>query len=462
MAYNDLINISFEDAVLHANTDNSDILGMILPFHWGPAGEIKVLNQQDFYNTYPESNPHGVILTNVVEAYAQIKSYFANGGSRVAVYRPAVAAELFGNTTELTTGNYLTFKYPGLPLIAGTLVLSVTAPTAPDTDYIVSLNNGASPAVSYETFKGQMFNPAGVDDDGITTYLPKLLEQKSKYMKISSLTSAPTAIPATYTPGVGTDTLASVFGDSDTLIPTQFLGYDATLDAYHTATFYFDNEANQVVPASRFLFAIKGNTSISSFTTPTFNISCNAGVAGAYARVAKEVHTNQVASARSYGAFKGTLTSSYTMSDALSSMALGKITVFNSAMGPQIFGVNNTWYPEHTGSYFGKCNVSRVLAAILRQIIPLALDTIHTDTAANPITRRVFETALNGVINGFISSQDLQSDSKAICDGTNNDDVQTQGGKLLNIILSLHFIGLVEKVNIRVIATDSSVTVNFA
>jgi len=461
MAYNDLINISFEDAVLHANTDNSDILGVIMPFYWGVAGKVNVLNQQDFYNMYPEFKRSDVTLTNVQTPYAQIKSYFTNGGSRVAVYRPAVSGELFGNDSSITGlggTSYVAFKYPGLPPIEGTLYVGGAGTTASAT---VTFANGSDPDatgyVEYESFTGQLDNP-NATDEGESTYLPTILANKSKYMQI--VTTAPTAIQS-YTPGAGSATIEGVFGSEETLTPTQFLEYNATIDGFSTSVAFTPKPGVGTITPSKFHICVDGSESVKVFGEYK-TISCNAGVAGAYARVAKEVHTNQIASARSYGAFKGTLTTDIPFSTVKTNMEAGIVSVFNSSTGPQIFGTNNTNYSAKKGSYFSKCNVSRVLAAILRQIIPLALDTIHTDTAANPITRRVFETALNGVINGFISSQDLQSDSKAICDGTNNDDTQTQGGKLLNIILSLHFIGLVEKVNIRVVATDSSVTVNFA
>lgn len=180
------------------------------------------------------------------------------------------------------------------------------------------------------------------------------------------------------------------------------------------------------------------------------------GWCGCTANIAKEVRVNQLASAFTYGAYTGTLTQSLTFDEVCRLHEKGIISIYNSNTGPMIWGVRST-YRRQT-SYFAKANVMRVLARILRQIFPIALDAIHTDAAANPITRSNFDVRFSSVVNAEIAEQNLLSDSYATCLGDLNSDVSTKGGKIFNVLLMLHFIGLTEKVKIAVYATDSSVT----
>ena len=57
----------------------------------------------------------------------------------------------------------------------------------------------------------------------------------------------------------------------------------------------------------------------------------------------------------------------------------------------------------------------------------------------------------------MIAQQNLQPDSYADASAAINTDYLTKGGTELNLILVLHFIGLVERVKIKIVATDSSV-----
>lgn len=470
--YNDLINVTFEDAVTYGTTDTTDILGVIMPYHWGPAGKVNIFNKQEFYDAYPEklcahlaSNQP---LASTYDTYYKVKSFFNNGGSRVAVYRNEDDA-YYGNTT-LVEGFYAAFKYRGLPpdlqnILANSIVFTINADTGIAT---VSLYNSASTGentVLVETFSGQLTNETAVSETGETTYLPKILEQKSQYLKL--IDSAPTAIGTSYTPSPEGDTctLASIFATSATLVPTMFLEHDNDIDAYNSSVAFIPTTTNDnTIVASgtgKFDINVHGGESIKVFGT-FHEISCEAGVAGAYSNIARQTHLNQIASAQAYGAYAGTLFSGSTFQEALTNMNNGIVTVFNSNGSPQIFGTRNGYNQSHSGSYFARCNVSRVLASVLKNVLAQCVDVIHTDTAANAVSRKMFETNLNNIIGQYISTQDLQADSIAICNGSNNTDAQTQGGTILNIILALHFIGLVEKINIRVIATETGVTVNFA
>lgn len=485
--YNDLINVTFEDAVTYGTTDTTDILGVIMPYHWGPAGKVNIFNKQEFYDAYPEFVPPRVTIGDVYKPYYRIKSFFNNGGSRVAVYRPEIASEYFAEdngaeTPAITpiggevTGKYLVFKYPGLPNINASVKLKSGHIVNESGVWDVMLTNGIeygqSGHVAYEWFSGQLTDPSGVTEMGESTYLPKILEQKSQYMQIVESTAAAAEfipIPDTWTPtmptGEGAPTIASVFCTSATLTPTMFLEYDETADKYNSSCFFTEGPITVPTQAptrkNKFDINVLGTESIKVFNS-FHTIGCNAGVAGAYSNIARQTHLNQIASAQAYGAYSGTLTSGLTFQNALDCMALGYVSVFNSNGSPQIFGTRNSFNVGHEGSYFARCNVSRVLASVLKNVLLQCVDVIHTDTAANAVSRKMFETNLNNIIGQYISTQDLQADSIAICNGSNNTDAQTQGGTILNIILALHFIGLVEKINIRVIATETGVTVNFA
>lgn len=185
-------------------------------------------------------------------------------------------------------------------------------------------------------------------------------------------------------------------------------------------------------------------------------LNCVGGWCGATINIAQTVRTNQLASAFTYGGYNGTLTETLSFDDVCELHKLGVISVFSSNQGPMIWGVRSL-HTRQT-SYFGAANVIRVLSKILRQVFPECLNAIHTDAAANPITRANFNIKFNGIINDEISQQNLLSDSKADCLGEVNSDVNTKGGRIFNLNLVLHFIGLVEAINIHVFATDSSVT----
>lgn len=498
---NDLINVQFVDAVTHDIVDTSDVLGVIMPYHWGPAGKVNVFDSQSFYEAYPEAKNGVVNVTDAYNTYYQIKSYFANGGSKVAVYRPTDTQ--YGNPTEIITGKYLAFKYNGLPCISGDLTLVVSGPTGGN--YEVKFKVGSTVV---ESFEGQLTDAEGTDE-GESTYLPTILANKSQYMQIVGM--APTGIrtakwiatgivlkaeaeytgdpvaaedlvegttyykaadtpavvntdygfPGTYTPSRSEELhLDDAFATGDTIEggATQFIEYNALVDAYQSATFFIPIAGESWSSSNnKFVLDIEGTEKIKCFGT-YHGINCNAGVAGAYAKVAQNNNLNQVASARTYGAYIGNITSSKSFTSVLTDANIGKITVFNAPSGPQIFGVRNSYASSKAGSYFSKANVTRVLAALLRNIKPLCLDAIHTQTAADAILRSQFETRLNNVMNTFIGNRDLQPDSIAICNASNNSDAQTLGGQILNVILKCHFIGLVEMVNIKVVATDSSVT----
>lgn len=180
------------------------------------------------------------------------------------------------------------------------------------------------------------------------------------------------------------------------------------------------------------------------------------GFCGRTAAVAKDVCTNQCASAFTYGGYSGSLEKTLTFDEVCELHELGVISVFNSNQGPLIWGIRSL-HPKQI-SYFGKANVVRVLAKILRQVFPVCLNAIHTDAASNPTTRSMYNNTFNNIINDEAALGNLASDSSANCLGDINSDVKTKGGQIFNLLLILHFYKLTEKIKIAVVATDSSVT----
>ena len=185
--------------------------------------------------------------------------------------------------------------------------------------------------------------------------------------------------------------------------------------------------------------------------------NCVGGWCGATAKVAKENRINQLASAKTFGTYKSILLNSLKFDEVLDMHDnYGVISIYNASQGPTIFGLRTL--NARQNSYFAKANVMRVTAAILKRIFPMCIDVLHTDVAANEMSRTLFESSLNSVIAEFVTNQNLKPQSNAQCDSTLNSDINTRGGEVLEIVLNLWFIKLTERINIKIIATDSSVT----
>lgn len=192
----------------------------------------------------------------------------------------------------------------------------------------------------------------------------------------------------------------------------------------------------------------------------SITLNCVAGWCGSTAAVAKQVRLNQLASADAFGRYEGTLTWSPDFGYVLDAHKKGIITVYTSDDGPQIFGVRA--YLKNQNTYYAKANVMRVLAAILREQLPILMRGIHTDAAANPITRRVLASQMSSVLGEYIGTQDIAPDSWIDMSDELNNDVDTKGGQILLVMGYLHFYKLVEEVKYKIVATDSSVNVELS
>lgn len=209
---------------------------------------------------------------------------------------------------------------------------------------------------------------------------------------------------------------------------------------------------------SKFCIAVQGQEYLSVFGQ-RFTLNCVGGYCGSMVNIAKEAHLNQIASGYVYGNYGGSLKKSLLSGAVIDLMEEGINSVYTSKRGNLIWGTRTRYGRQ--SSYFGKINVMRVTTMLLKNIFPIAIETLHTDAASNPITRASLSTMLNSIIDTYIANQDLHADSYADCSDSINTDYLTKGGTVLNIILMLHFIGLVERVSIKIIATDTSVTAEF-
>lgn len=199
-----------------------------------------------------------------------------------------------------------------------------------------------------------------------------------------------------------------------------------------------------------------------SFMGVKFVLDCCGGVAGAYATVARDVRVNQVASARTYGSYRGVLLKDPEFDDVLDNHDSGLVTVYNGAAGPEIFGVHSAAYLEDPQSYYATNNVARVLTWMLRDLFPLILGAIHTDAVANRTTRAILKDSCSDIVQGYISAGNLLDDSYFDLPEVKNAEPYNKKGRLLTCVLACHFIGLVERVAFKIVATDSTVTVELA
>lgn len=176
--------------------------------------------------------------------------------------------------------------------------------------------------------------------------------------------------------------------------------------------------------------------------------------AGDYANVANTECTNQLPSAKTYGSFGGSIVESLDFDAVLALQKLGVNSCYQAPDGARLFGLRSLYAREN--SYFAKFNVARVIARILRYAFNVAIDVIHT---GNTDQRKIFvQTNLSADLNRLIAEGSLRVQSSVQCDNANNQDIDTNGGEILIIDYDCWFVKLIERVKIRITATDSSVS----
>lgn len=246
---------------------------------------------------------------------------------------------------------------------------------------------------------------------------------------------------------------------------------------YWAGGFDLASEQRTMVNASRWFSAVGQNGSCmfsdgivgwETYTLSTvcgrksFNLDCTAAWAGRICSVAQSQHNrNQLPSYKAFGSFSGSLVRSLSFKsvvDLHDNFGIG--SVYHTALGNFIFDIRSLY--GATESYFARMNVMRVCAALLGASYDIVEQVIHTDAAANRDNRLKLESKLNSLIGDMQARGELRAQSYADVGDTLNTDTLTKGGRYLNIRLNCWFIGLVERVNITVVATDSSVDANIS
>lgn len=214
---------------------------------------------------------------------------------------------------------------------------------------------------------------------------------------------------------------------------------------------------NSNTPKSKFCLFVVGREKVSVFSVNIAS-NCVGGWCGATANVAKTAKLNQLASAFSYGAYSGSLTNTLSLTDANDLIKSGVISVISAKNGNYIWGTRDQY--SKTTSFYARANVMRVVAYLLSNAFPIALDALHTDASTDPLTKSVFQGRFTSLVDDLVATHNLQVNSKADVMGEINSDRNTQGGKIFNVVFTCYFIGLTEEVVINIVATDNSVTAN--
>lgn len=520
----DLIDVQLVDATNYVDVENSDILGTVFAHYWGPvSSDLRRFTVQQFVRAYPESVPfvptsaksvtksiYTFMSSDAVVSYAQILKAFTSGISTVEVKNIANLNRfvIFGDSLTASAWKSeedviklawaITLKYRGyLPeSLVGTGVNAVKFSIDP-ADTLYTLQVKADDLV-LEEFTGS-FVPNTIVN-GQDVYFGTLLQnsnflslwvndttesitvtQKSEvtYSLPESITKADLVnvensleifgdikksfatllvSPYNFTTTASISTidskLASIASSKKTLIFVQGVHTEQTLTDYQTGKYPECPNEN-----TYFSVFVMGREQVICFGRKVY-LNCTAGWCGCTAKVASQVRLNQLASAESYGSYKGVLSWSPDFSSVISAHKKGIITVYSSDEGPQIFGVR-AWL-KNQNTYYAKANVLRVLAAVLRVQIPILMRAIHTDASSNPITRRVLASQMTSALSSFIGLSNLAADSRIDMSDALNNDVDTKGGQILICVGYLHFYKLVEEIKYKIVATDSSVNVELS
>lgn len=181
-------------------------------------------------------------------------------------------------------------------------------------------------------------------------------------------------------------------------------------------------------------------------------------LAGTYASVASSESVNQLPSAKTWGSFPAILLESLDFDDVLELHKQGVNSCYQSVDGPRLFGLRSLY--KRPTSYYSKFNVSRVCARILQYAFSVAMDAIHTGNT--DARKSLTQNLLNADLKRLVAQGALRIESTVVCDGTNNKDIDTQGGEILIVDYTCYFVKLIERVKIRITATDSSVSASLS
>lgn len=520
--FQDKIRVTYTDMTNYANVVSGDILGCAFEYHWGLCDKLQTLTQSEFFKQYPESVPNGTFTLNGNEgrynAYAQIKKFFENGGDVVECVRYKGNWQFYSknitsnssqsvataSTTQFPTASSsakieVATKYEGFfpsSMIPSncTGVLATVAYDSTNSLFTVTVRgySGTSSSPVYseilETFVGGIV--VGQYVDGVPFYIEDVVNNNSKYIAIKF-----TALPSTFTSAdvvfEPASTLPTATTWTSTILNTYFkdrMLSNCTMVISPTNDETLNTALSSIASTRQNCLAVNGfsvattltkaniQTSVGNSTHDKFTLfvagketvtlfgqpipsNCVGGWCGTTANIANSVRINQLASAFTYGAYNGVLTDTLSLDDACDLMDnYGVISVVGTAQGNIIWGIKTLY--SLTTSYFAYANVMRVLTNFLRNAFPIAMSALHTDACANELTRSGFQQKFSNVVDNLIATQNLKADSYIECMGDINSDENTNGGRIFNVLCSLHFISLTEAVVFHIVATDSSVSIS--
>lgn len=145
-----------------------------------------------------------------------------------------------------------------------------------------------------------------------------------------------------------------------------------------------------------------------------------------------------------------------TVVDLMSNHGIGSI--YTAATGNYIFNIRSRYSIQ--SSYFGKMNVMRVTAALLAWLMSDVEYAIHTEVTSDEAQRISFQERENSKLGQMIARGELKSNSYISCGNDINTDALTNGGECLNVEAYCYFKKLTERVKIRIIASDTTTSVN--
>ena len=182
---------------------------------------------------------------------------------------------------------------------------------------------------------------------------------------------------------------------------------------------------------------------------------CLGTIAGRYAAVANDETINQIPSAQSFGSYPGTLLETLDNTAVLALQKLGINSVYSAYTGPQIWGVKSM-YSRQSG-YWAKANVMRVVTQLLSTTMDFLMGVFHTpNTTAKKAS---VQNNRQAYLNNLIATGVLREQSTCQCDADNNKDIDTNGGEILIVDFDIWFVKLIERVHIRITASDDTTTV---
>lgn len=514
-----LINVKFEDKTNYINTQSNDTICIPFWYPWGPK-TLEPFTYTEFLETYPpecvtsaasseESVPMYLGYAKVLEAFrcgaGSVIAYNVNDEEPKKLYISrtwvlSTSPHLDGGDPQVPGSGQpidsyiLQLKYGGTPY-GGILKTQLSREAGSDFEYSIKVSFGdkveiytgsLTPLViGGESYKlcdvinreSTIFNciettvPFGTTTTGIQTpvqlqTLVAAIDIASMYYNAYTNVLCDYNVPATiYVSPFNGDTnyndepswfYKTILTFCDSLKDRVLLMGYPTSGEYKEALFKTELTKLRGLVTNAYMGAFLCARVKVPVNGVDFETDGTAGWAARISNVASSTRINQLPSAFSYGYFPLSLTESSSFGDVLSLHDIGICSIFNSNEGPLIWGVRSIFNIQT--SYFGQLNVVRVASNIIRNTYPIALQALHTQAAQDPIERASYQTRFQQILDSLIASRCIKSDSSVNLGGEINSDVNTKGGRIFNIVYTVYFIGVVEKINITIQATDSSVS----